>query len=379
MSFTMLKKQRSLFEMPSEISYLNCSYMGPLLHTVRAAGEQGLRRRSKPWEITPIDFFNRAEEVRRLFAKVIHADTDGIALVPSASYGLAVAAANVPFKAGQKIVLLDKQFPSNVLVWKELAKAKGGKTVTLTRPANEDWTATVVNAIDAATGVVAVPNFHWCDGTRVDLVPVRKRCDEVGAALVVDASQSVGAVVTDVNSFKPDFLVSVGYKWLLGPYGLSLLYVAPKFREGKPIEFNWINRADSEKFSALSAAEHFQPGARRFDVGEKSNTILLPMMEAAIRQILSWGIENIQATAREHTAKIEDLTRELGLSPTPQKLRADHIVGVGLPKGDPLAVVQKLARSSVFVSARGDSIRVSPHVYNDETDVERFITALKSA
>src|SRR5262245_45522639 len=232
----MIPCQRDLFEMPDDIAYLNCAYMGPISRRARAAGERGLARKMQPWRITARDFFTESEETRALFAQLVGADTDGVAIIPSASYGVAVAAANLPVAAGQRILTLEDQFPSNVYAWSDLAARSGAVLMTIPRPADYDWTAAVMTELDERTAVVALPNAHWTDGGLVDLARIGARAREVGAALVVDASQSVGAYPFDVKTIQPDLLISAAYKWLLGPYSLGFLYAAPHRRAGRPLE-----------------------------------------------------------------------------------------------------------------------------------------------
>src|SRR5579872_6529258 len=133
--------QRSLFEIPDEVAYLNCAYMSPLSRSVRAAGEAAVARKSQPWHISASDFFSESEEVRGLFAQLVGADADGVAIIPAASYGLAVAAGNLPVAKGQRILTLADQFPSNVYIWRDLADRTGASLVTIERPADDDWTA----------------------------------------------------------------------------------------------------------------------------------------------------------------------------------------------------------------------------------------------
>jgi selenocysteine lyase/cysteine desulfurase len=287
-----LGDQRDLFEIPEGISYLNCAYMGPQLRGAREIGERAVSRKSRPWELTPEDFFAEAEEARELFARLVGGDADGVAIVPSVSYGMAVASNNVAVGEGEKILVLEYQFPSNVYPWRELAVERKAEIVTVPRPADHDWTTAVLDALDESVAVVTLPNCHWTDGSLVDLVRVGKRAKEVGAALVVDAIQSLGALPFDIAEVRPDFLVAGAYKWLLGPYGVGFMHVGEKYREGNPVEHNWINRRDSEVFARVAEyRDEFAPGARRYDVGERSNFVLLPMANEALRQILAWGVE----------------------------------------------------------------------------------------
>ena len=372
-----LESQRHLFEIPEEISYLNCAYMSPQLRAVREAGEKAVARKSYPWEISPRDFFESSETARELFARVVGGDAEGVAIIPSVSYGMAVATANVPVKRGHNVVVLAEQFPSNVYPWRELAKRKEAAVVTVPRPRDHDWTTAALACVDEETAVVAVPNCHWTDGSLLDLARVGERAREVGAALVVDAIQSLGAHPFDVRKVQPDFLVASSYKWLLGPYGLGFLYAGERWREGEPIEHNWINRAGSENFSRLVEYENaFQFGARRFDVGERSNFVLLPMAIAALRQILAWGVENISEKIGILTNLIEAEAKRLGIEALPGPIRVKHMIGLGLGPEAPEDLATRLAAENVFVSVRGSSIRVSPHLYNTERDAERLFDSL---
>jgi selenocysteine lyase/cysteine desulfurase len=369
--------ERGLFEIPDEVCYLNCSYMSPQLRSVRAVGERALARKSRPWEITPRDFFEDSETARALFAELVGGEVYGVALIPSVSYGIAIAAANVPVDRGQSIVVLAEQFPSNVYPWRELAKKKDARLVTVPRPDDYDWTNAVLERVDDGTAVVAVPNCHWTDGSLLDLARVGEAVRAGGAALVVDGIQSLGARPFDVSEVRPDFLVTSSYKWLLGPYSAGFMHVGERFREGEPIEHNWINRRGSENFAALVDYEDaYGPGARRYDVGERSNFALLPMANEALRQILAWGVPNVAEALGGLTGLIEKEARERGMEAVPSERRASHMIGIKLPPEAPEDLAARLAGENVFVSVRGRSLRVSPHLYNTEGDVERLFGAL---
>jgi len=373
-----LESQRDLFEIPEDIVYLNCAYMSPQLRPAREAGEKAVSRKSRPWEITPDLFFEDAEEIRALFARLVGGDTEGVAIVPSVSYGISVAAANVPVREGEKLIILEDQFPSNVYAWRELADRSGARLVTLPRPEDLDWGRALIEEIDADTAVVAVPNCHWTDGSLVDLASVGESAHEAGAALVVDAIQSLGAYPFDVSQVRPDFLIATSYKWLLGPYGVGFMYVGEEYREGKPIEHNWINRRGSQDFSGLvDYQDAFQPGARRYDVGERSNFALLPMAAEALRQLLDWGVENVSETIGTLTDLIEEKAGELGIVTIPKERRARHMIGLMLGPDAPDDLARRLTTHNVFVSVRGESVRVSPHLYNTEEDVDRLFEVLE--
>jgi selenocysteine lyase/cysteine desulfurase len=372
--------QRDLFELPAEITYLNCAYLGPLSKGVLAAGQKGLARKLEPWTIHPADFFTDVEKARQLFASLVSGDAEGVALVPSVSYGITAAAENLEPAKGQEIIVLAEQFPSHVYPWREIAKRTGASMHTVARPADGDWTSAVLEVMGPATAIVALPHCHTTDGTIVDLELVGKHAREVGAALVVDGCQSIGALPFDVRQIQPDFLVTGAYKWLLGPYSQCLMWVAPRWRQGRPLEHTWIGRANAQDFTALTSyTEEYAPGARRFDVGEVSNFGLLPATIEALQQSLEWGVESIHETLVGFTDLIAANAERLGLGVPPKLHRAGHMIGMRLAGYDPRPLVTALAEARVYVSVRGDSVRVAPHVYNDSADIERFNAVLGRA
>jgi selenocysteine lyase/cysteine desulfurase len=376
-----LPSQRHLFDIPDDVAFLNCAYMSPLPKASLMVGERGLRRKSRPWTIAPADFFTSSEAVRKLFADLINADADDIAFVPAVSYGMAQAAHNIPIEKTQTIVTLSEQFPSNVYPWIDLAERTGAAFVPVPRPGDDDWTSALLAFIDRSTGIVAVPNCHWTDGGLIDLEAIGAACRRVGAALCVDATQSVGALPLDVKRVDPDFVAVASYKWLLGPYSLGFLYVAPRWQEGRPIEHNWIARKDSEDFAGLvNYSGEFQAGARRFDVGERSNFALMPVAEASLKLLSEWTVPRIFETLRLRTAAIAGRAHgEFGIGSVPAHRRAGHYLGLRFSGGIPSDLPMRLAAADVYVSVRGHAMRVTPHVWNTDDDVEKLFAVLKAA
>lgn len=375
-----LADQRHLFDIPREITYFNCAYMSPLLNDVVAAGTAGLASKARPWEITPASFFGDSEEARRLFSVMIGARADDVALVPAASYGLAVATANLPVAADQSIVMQAEEFPASVLAWRSVARRTGARIVTVERPEDGDWTAAICEAIDDRTAVVCIGQTHWVCGGLTDLVAVSRRCKQVGAALVIDGTQSCGAHRFDVTAIDPDYLVAAGYKWLLSPYSTGFLYVAPRHHGGVPLEQGWVVRQRAEDFrNLIDYSEEFQDGARRFDVGERSNMALIPAVNAALRQLLDWEVERIEATLGAVTSKIADAMRDIGAIVVPDAHRSPHYLSLRFRQGLPDDMVARLSADGVHASMRGDRLRVTPHLYNDAADIERLIASVHLA
>ncbi len=372
-----LKPQRDLFDLPPEVSYFNCAYLSPQLRAVTQAGHKAMATKASPWTVTVEDFFDTSERVRQRFASLVGTGADNIALLPSVSYGIGTAAANLPVKRGDRIVLLEEQFPSNVYPWRRLAADVGAQIVAAPR-GHGGWTESVLDALVPGVAVAALPACHWTDGSSVGLEAISQRCRQIGAALVLDLTQSLGAAPFDVAQVDPDFMVAASYKWLLGPYGSALMYVAPRHHDGRPLEEGWIVREQSENFAGLvDYKDGYQPGARRYDVGQRSNFALMPMVAAALEQLLDWGVNNIAQTLAATTSQIEARVMELGFEVAGPRL--GHMMGLRAPGGLPQDLSKTLQEQGVYVSVRGDAIRVSPHLYTTPSDVDRLGSALQSA
>jgi selenocysteine lyase/cysteine desulfurase len=373
-------EQRPLFELPEGIAYLNVANLAPQLNSVRAAGEAALERRGAPWTIGAPDWFTDVERLRSLFARVVGTDSEGVALIPASSYGMAVAAANLEAGLGERVVVIDEEYPSGIYTWRAFARRTGAALHTVRREPGQSWTEAILDELDERVRIVSVPNVHWTNGALVELEPVCERAHQLGAAIVLDASQSAGALPLDIGRLRPDFLITVGYKWLFGPFSVAYMYVDERHRGGEPIEHNWILRAGAEDFARLvDYTDELQPGARRFDVGARTNFMLTPMAIAALEQVLEWSVEAVGATLADVTSTIERKARERGLDAIPAGDRAPHLIGIGLPEPVPEDLVARLAARDVHVGVRSSWLRVAPHLHTTESDVERLFGALDAA
>jgi selenocysteine lyase/cysteine desulfurase len=371
---------RAAFDITDDVAYFNTSNLSLQLHTVRAAGQAALDQRARPWTISAQDWFTDSEAARSLFADLISATADDIALVPATSYGFAVAARNLPLPAGQRVLVLAEEYPSGVYTWRRATRRAGAEMLTVAREPGQSWTEAVLARIDERVAIVSVPNVHWTDGALIDLAAVAHRAHDVGAALVIDASQSLGALPLDVTELRPDYVVSVGYKWLLGPFGLGYLYVDQRHCDGEPLEENWILRADSDDFARLvDYRDEYQPGARRFDVGQRTNFELMPMAVAALRQLLTWQVSNIAHALAQVTTDIETRVADVGLQPIPADERGPHLLGVTIPAEIRGHVLQTLATAHCFAAVRGGALRIAPHLHTNQADVDTLVAALANA
>jgi len=381
----MLSNQSHLFSLPTDVTYLNGAFMTPLSNAVAAVGKKALMQKQNPTQIFGRDFFAPVQKLKETFSKLIDVkDANQIAVIPSVSYGMATVANNISLKADDEIVVLEAQFPSHVYVWQKLATKYKAKIVTVRAPdlevhRGQEWNKRILNSINPKTAVVAVPHVHWADGTLFDLENIRKKTTENDALLIIDGTQSVGALPFSVAKIQPDALVCAGYKWLMGAYGLGVAYYSERFNEGNPIEENWINRFNSQDFAGLVNYEsRYQPHAGRYNMGEVSSFIATPMLTKSIEQLLVWKPKNIQDYCHSISNDVISALRQLGCFVEEDTYRAKHLFGVYLP--DTMNVEKLKARfatQKIFVSFRGKAIRVAPNVYNTKDDFDRFVSCFK--
>ncbi|MDR9417745.1 aminotransferase class V-fold PLP-dependent enzyme [Gracilimonas sp.] len=375
--------KKSHFQLDHSFTYLNCAYMSPLLKKVEQAGIEGIKRKRNPFKISPDEFFGETDKLRNEYAKLINAkDPKRIVVIPSVSYGMANVAKNLSLSKGDNIILVGEQFPSNVYPWRSIASESGAEIVTITPPDSKergkDWNEKIMNAINSKTKLVALGNVHWADGTRFNLQAIRKLTREVGAWLAIDGTQSVGALPFDVIEIKPDALICAGYKWLMGPYSIGLAYYGPALDKGSPVEENWINRYESENFANLvNYNDDYQPGALRYEVGEHSNFILVPMMLEAVKQLNKWGVKNIQQYCKNLIEEPVAKLRKAGFRIEDESFRSSHLFGIRLAEHHKMEKIKAaFDKHNILVSFRGDSIRVSPNVYNTVDDFTQLTQSL---
>ncbi|RZP28994.1 aminotransferase class V-fold PLP-dependent enzyme [bacterium] len=361
--------------------------MAPLSKSVSASAQQAIKRLANPHTIETSDFFEPAMSVRKLFSSLIGAaNPDQVAIIPSVSYGMAIAANNTALKPTNQVVMVEQQFPSAIYTWQRACKASGATLRIVKAPKTNGtraiaWNEALIEAISHDTAVVIVPELHWTDGLRFDLVSISKKAKAVGARLIIDGTQSIGAQPFNIELVRPDALICAGYKWLTGPYGIGVAYFGEAFENGIPLEENWIARKGSDDFSNLvHYQEEYRDGAVRFDVGERSNFVLLPMLEAALTQVLNWSPATISDHTQLLTNQIVPKLEAIECLVDKEPWRTGHLFGIQLPHhANPSRIAAELERSHLSVSLRGDTIRVAPYLYNTAQDMDALVHTLEIA
>lgn len=374
-----LPSQRHLFDIPEHVAYFNCAYLAPQLNETRRTLLAYAQHKSHPWTRDFPHFFEDAEKLRQVASHALGGDADGYAIVPSASYGLCTAARIMESQLDRShtILIMAEEFPSAVFAWRRAAAQSGATLETVAAPSDGNWTRAILDRIRKGVKVVSLPHCHWTNGSYIDLVLIGQACRSVGSVLVVDATQSLGAIPFPIADIQPDFVVAAGFKWMLSPYGFGLFHVHEKWRNARPLEECWQARVNAEDFTGLmNYSETYKPGARRFDMGQKGNESILPGAIAALMQIDAWGVENIAASLSAVNAKIAAHLDHLGFRLPPESGRSPHMLGVELPPGCTRNVVDVLKAKHIYISQRGNFLRFSPHMHVTDMDVERLLEGL---
>jgi selenocysteine lyase/cysteine desulfurase len=378
----MLASQRALFDIPREVCFLNAASWSPLPLKTLEAGRQAVARKARPWLLDNEFAGKQYERTRKAAARLIKADPEDVALISSVGYGVATAAKVLRVPQGSRVLVLKDDHSSPVLEWMTRA-GDGGFTVEAVEcPGNGDWTEAVLAAIErpgaAPIAVASISSVHWSDGGEVDLGRVARALRAQGAALLVDATHSVGVTELDVRRLDPDFVVFPTYKWLLGPYGRAFLYAAKRHQGGIPLEqTSYGRRAVKAEQDVYVRDASYVDGARRFDMGERDHFISMEMASIGMEMMAEWGSNAVVERLAMLTGRLADGLRNEAVQVPETQVRAPHILSLGFRDGMPKDLVARLALENVHVAPRLGRLRISPHVYNDEDDVDRFIAVFR--
>jgi selenocysteine lyase/cysteine desulfurase len=377
----MLPSQRALFDIPREVCFLNAASWSPLPLATQEAGRAAVGRKGRPWTIAPEFAGEQHERARKAAARLINAEPDDVALISSISYGVATVGKMLALPRGSRVLVLQDDHSSPVLEWMGRAEEAGVTVETIAQPADGDWTGAILAAIERPgappVSLASISCVHWSDGCLVDLDQVGAALRRADAKLLVDATQAVGAMPMDVKQIDPDFLMFPTYKWTLGPYGRAFLYVAKRQQGGIPLEQTPSGRRAiaAERMPYLNDTRYVD-NARRFDMGERDHFIGLEMAAIGMELVGGWGAA-LTERLRFLTDRLAAGLADTDVAIMPRDKRAPHLLCLAMPQGIPAELPARLAAENCHVALRLGRLRISPHGYNDEQDVDRFVDVFK--
>lgn len=374
--------------------------------SVEQAGVEAIKLKSNPWQGLPGSSSSDVLQLRSLFSSLVNGGSeDNIALFPSTAFAMSMIASNVLsnglINRDNCILVLQKEMGSVIYPWQNICNKIGCTLRVVPIPDWTDphasWTKNILDALDDFVAVLSLPHVHWCDGSLIDLSVISKElssrfpennCGSRRPLLIVDATQSIGALPLDVTAIKADAVACSVHKWLLSPYGTSLVYIHPKYHETwLPLDHHERAREGSEQAAwdeeIFMDGNGFYPseffaGARRLDAGGRPNPVWIPAIHSALKLIDCISVPVIH----QHLSNYCDaLVSKLMLFPNysqyfvvaPRHQRGGHFFGLCFHNLKLLqAVHTTLKEHNIFTSIRGHCMRISPYLSNTTGDANLF-------
>ncbi len=357
-------------------AYFDHAAVAPLPGRTREAIAQWARQASEEGDTRWPAWSRRVEEARRLGAQLIGAGLDEIALVHSTTEGISLVAEGYPWQPGDNVVTLDNEFPSNQYPWLNLA-SRGVETRRIAAPGGRVDLAALEAACDARTRIISVSWVGYVSGWRVNLDDVLSIARRRGALLFVDAIQGLGVFPLDVQATPVDFLAADGHKWLLGPEGAGLFYLRREHLDLlRPVGVGWHSVVHASDYSRIEL--DLKPTAARYEGGTQ-NMVGFIGLASSLELLAQYGPEAVGQRLIEITELACEKLRSAGaVDFSPRE--GDHrsgIVSFNMPGRDALEVKKRCLAEGVVLSARGGRLRIAPHAYTHEGDLDRLVDALR--
>jgi cysteine desulfurase / selenocysteine lyase len=364
-----------------DATYLNAAGQGPLPRVALHAAAQALEWKKFPHTLPDTAGFELPDRVRTSLAKLIGGRAAEIAITTGASSGLAAVAAGLDWKPGDEVLIARGEFPAHFATWLPMQAAGPLKVIVVEPRARFLKADDFLDHIGPHTRLVSTSLVRFDDGALLDAAKVARACHAAGALLLLDAAQCAGAMPINVREVGADFLTASGYKWLLSPYGTGFFWAREELIEQMRVgPFYWMALENAAQFDALSSGEYrLAKGARRWDSPETASFSNLAAMNASIELLLRIGIE----TVWEHTRgliemMIERLPRDRCVlaSPASSVERGSYACIAARKPEKTAELFQRLQKANVIVSLREGALRISPHLYNSEGDINRLLMLL---
>jgi selenocysteine lyase/cysteine desulfurase len=368
-------EMRDRFPVTRNFNYQNHAFSAPLPTFVVEAMQTYLQHASSSGYIGG-GFYKHAEEVRRLAAELINANSDEVTFVKNTSEGLNFVANGMAWKNGDNVVTANVEFPSNMYPWMNL-QSRGVKVRTVMEEGGRIPIDGLIEAIDSRTRLVAISSVQYASGFRTDLASLGEHCVSKGVFLCVDAIQSLGAMPIDVKGMHIDFLSADGHKWLLGPEGVGLFYVSKEIQGHlRPSCVGWASVKDPSDF------DHYHPELsdtiKRFDSGSY-NLAGIYGLGASLKMLLDVGVDNICRRLMFLTDRLVDGLRDKGyrVFSSRERAEASSIVAFSSDVHDHDTVQKHLqAEHRLVIASRRGKLRASPHFYNSEKEIDQLVEVL---
>lgn len=364
-----------------DATFLNAAGNAPMPKVSLRATQAALDWKKFPHRIPDSAYFETPARIRKSVAQLIGAKTEEIALTTGASSGTSLVAYNLDWKSGDEILTGQGEFPLQFTTWKPMEEREGIK-LKVVSPKDRFITAEdFIAALTPKTRLVSASLVRFDNAVLLDAAKLAAACHAQGTLLLLDASQCCGGIPMDVTKLGADFIVCAGYKWLLSPYGTGFLWAKnEQVARMRPGPFYWMALNGADDFASLVFTDPKPAnGARRWDSAETASYFNLAGMDASLQFVLNLKPETVLA----HNHKLIDLLYErlpkdrcVPASPLDSSQRGPYGCFAARSAEKTAALYENLRKENVVVSLREGNIRVSPHVYNTERDIDRLIEVI---
>ena len=369
---------RRFFPVTQKYIYLNHAGVSPLSTQVQSSMEAFLKEATENGYTNPEMWAETIESCRQSAARLINANPDEIAFVKNTTQGIILTANGINWQVGDNVVTTNVEFPSNIYPWWNLER-HGVETRLVQEMNKRILVEDIIAKIDSRTRVVTISHVEFASGYRNDITTIGEICRDKGILFFVDAIQALGAFEVDVKKQHIDFLSADGHKWLLGPEGAAIYYCAKnKLNQLTNTNIGWASVVDDLSFSEYNLTQ--KPSARRFEEGSY-NTVGIFGLNAAITLLLEIGIPNIERRILDLTQCLIKNLYDQGyeiLSPVENELERSGIVIFRSRKFSSDMLFELFYQSGVSCAKRGGGIRLSPHFYNSEAEIDIVADILSS-
>lgn len=366
-----------------DATYLNLAGQSPLPRVSIRAVQAALEAKKFPHHKTDATYFEVPNRIRENIAKLIGGKPEEIALTSGASAGVAAVAHASRWKSGDEVITAKGEFPLQYTAWKPMEDRESVK-LKIVAPRGRFISADdLIATMTPRTRIVSVSLVRYNDGSLLDAPRVAEACHKQGALLLLDVSQCCGAMSMDVDKLGADFLVCAGYKWLLSPFGTGFFWIKSEhLATVRPGPFYWMAVQGSDNFSALNFDDPKPaPNAKRWDAPEWASyfNFNLAAMDTSVELVSRMGPERVTA----HNRRLIDFMFErlpkdrcIPASPLDAAKRGPYGCFSARSREKTTELYQRLRKENVIVSLREGNIRVSPHLYNTERDIDRLISVI---